>query len=59
MWIIQKNNDSKRFESCSIVLYVSESNVKMPSYIERDLFRWLDIKDQLKLLSHELCEVVA
>ena len=38
------------FASWFIVLYVGDSNVKMPSYKERDLFKWLDIKDQLKLL---------
>ena len=38
------------FESWSIVLYVGGSNVKMPCFKERDLFLWLDIKDQLKML---------
>ena len=35
---ITTHNDANRFESWSIVLYVDESNVKMPSYKERDLF---------------------
>ena len=35
---ITTHNAAKRFESWSIVLYVGESNVKMPSYKERDLF---------------------
>ena len=47
---ITNHNDAKRFESLSIVLYVGDSNVKMPSYNGRDLFLWLDIKDQLTLL---------
>ena len=29
---IRNHNDAKRFESWSIVYYVGESNVKMPSY---------------------------
>ena len=44
------HNDAKRFESWSIVLYVGDSNVRMPSNKERDLFWWLDNLDQLKLL---------
>ena len=35
---ITNHSDAKRFESWSIVYYVGESNVKMPSYKERDLF---------------------
>ena len=35
---ITNYNDAKRFEIWSIVYYVGESNVKMPSYKERDLF---------------------
>ena len=31
-------------------LYVSKSNVEMPSNKGSHLFRWLDIKDELKLL---------
>ena len=38
------------FEDWFIVIYVGESNVKMTSNNERDLFWCLDIKDQLKLL---------
>ena len=38
-----------RFNSWFIVLYVGESNVRMPSNKERDLFWWLEIEDQLKL----------
>ena len=47
---INNHSDAKRFESWSIVYYVSESNVKMPSNTERDLFWWLDIKHQLIML---------
>ena len=47
---INNHSDAKRFEIWSIVLYVGESNMKMPSYKERDLFYWLDIKDQIELL---------
>ena len=47
---ITNHNDAKRFESWSIVLYVGDSNVKMPCYKERDLFWWLDIKDQLYIV---------
>ena len=35
---INNHSDAKMFESWSIVLYVGESNVKMPSYKERDFF---------------------
>ena len=35
---ITNHNDAKRFERWSIVYYVGESNVRMPSYKERDLF---------------------
>ena len=37
-WIITNHSDAKRFESWSIVLYVGDSNVRMPSNKERDLF---------------------
>ena len=47
---ITNHNDHKRFEGRFIVIYVGESNVKMTSNKERELFWWLDIKDQLKLL---------
>ena len=46
---INNHSDAKRFESWYIVLYVVESNMKMLSYKERDLFYWLDIKDQLEM----------
>ena len=35
---ITNHNDTKRCETWFIVLYVGNSNVKMPSYKERDLF---------------------
>ena len=35
---------------CYIVKYVGESNVKITYNKEKDLFWWLNIKDQLKLL---------
>ena len=35
---ITNHSDAKRFESWSIVLYVGDSNVRMPSNKERDLF---------------------
>ena len=47
------------FEDWFIVIYVGESNVKMTSNNERDLFWCLDIKDQLKLLWAWVSEVVA
>ena len=47
---INNHSEAKRFESWSIVLYVGDSNVIMPSNIERDSLWWLDIKDQLKFL---------
>ena len=47
---INNHSEAKRFESWSIVLYVGDSNVIMPSNKERDSLWWLDIKDQLKCL---------
>ena len=41
-----------------IVLYVGESNVIMTYNVERALFWWLDILDQIKLLYRWLSEVV-
>ena len=38
------------FQSWFIVLYVGDSKLRMPSNKERDLFWWLDIKKELKLL---------
>ena len=35
---INNHSEAKRFESWSIVLYVGDSNVRIPSNKERDLF---------------------